>query len=541
MRPFLLYLCKNAKENRQYMLRYLFFTILSFCFTVSIAQNAIEDFDTLSKLSSEQLMDRGRTYFSQHKANKALACFTIVSERYKHSNNTEEIQQSIRALNNCGCVYQYNYSDYPQAYEAFTRAYELCEQHHYDDFLPVILVNLSDLLNDYSIHYGSLPLSQQATDTFDQCIEKAVETKNWELLTTAFFNLANQNYELDLKKYDVIFSEDIPDNTPDLEYVRLQYRGIELLQQKKYDEARQQFNQQLEVINTRWEPSRDTLSTYQNIAKTYQLEKDYPQEAHYLEKAYQVARNEDAFTQCADICKQLSFCYKTMGDTVLQQHYHLLYLEKMEEIRQKRLNNIAELNYIYELRKEETKAQTMLMRQRIQQYAIITVLVFLIIAILMAFQLWKVNRELQAKNKSLFEKYQQSPRINEKYSHSNLNNDQRETLIARIQEVFSDPNVICQQDFTSSQLAKLIGSNTTYVSQVINETYGMTFSILLSSRRVRIACQWMEDPARIGSITIEAIASASGFKSRTAFINAFKRETGLTPSDYIRFAASKSR
>ena len=49
----------------------------------------------------------------------------------------------------------------------------------------------------------------------------------------------------------------------------------------------------------------------------------------------------------------------------------------------------------------------------------------------------------------------------------------------------------------------------------------------------------MEDPARVGSITIEAIASASGFKSRTAFINAFKRETGLKPSEFLRMSAAK--
>jgi YesN/AraC family two-component response regulator len=105
--------------------------------------------------------------------------------------------------------------------------------------------------------------------------------------------------------------------------------------------------------------------------------------------------------------------------------------------------------------------------------------------------------------------------------------------------VLDNPDIICQQDFTLSQLAKMINSNTTYVSQVINESYGMAFSNLLGSQRIRIACRWMEDPARVGSITIEAIASASGFKSRTAFINAFKRETGLKPSEFLRMSAAK--
>ena len=45
----------------------------------------------------------------------------------------------------------------------------------------------------------------------------------------------------------------------------------------------------------------------------------------------------------------------------------------------------------------------------------------------------------------------------------------------------------------------------------------------------------------MGNLTIEAIASGTGFKSRTTFVNAFKRETGLKPSEYLRMAAAKER
>ena len=112
--------------------------------------------------------------------------------------------------------------------------------------------------------------------------------------------------------------------------------------------------------------------------------------------------------------------------------------------------------------------------------------------------------------------------------------------MGRVQEVLANPDIICQQDFTLSKLAKTINSNTTYVSQVINETYGMAFSNLLSSFRIKVACQWMDDPARYGNLTIEAIAMGTGFKSRTAFINAFKRETGLKPSEFLRLAKANS-
>ena len=48
-----------------------------------------------------------------------------------------------------------------------------------------------------------------------------------------------------------------------------------------------------------------------------------------------------------------------------------------------------------------------------------------------------------------------------------------------------------------------------------------------------------DENSEYGNMTIEGIATSVGFKSRTAFINAFKREVGLTPSEYLRMALSK--
>lgn len=220
----------------------------------------------------------------------------------------------------------------------------------------------------------------------------------------------------------------------------------------------------------------------------------------------------------------------------------------MEKTHASQLSHVAELNYIRELKKQEEATQELEQRQQLQQIFLLAAIIVIAVIIIAALLLWQKNRQLRERNRSLYEKNVQVMRIEaveqeqrKTYSKSSLNDEQRETLVGRIQEVLANPDIICQQDFTLNKLAKMINSNTTYVSQVINETYGMAFSNLLGSRRVHIACQWMEDPARVGSITIEAIASASGFKSRTAFINAFKRETGLTPSEYIRLAASKTR
>ena len=96
------------------MRKQLLTIFLTICCLSATAKDAGDDYNSLARLSSQQLMDSGRDYFGQREAGKALARFLIVSERYKQSNDEEDILLSIRALNNCACVYKYFYFDYHQ-------------------------------------------------------------------------------------------------------------------------------------------------------------------------------------------------------------------------------------------------------------------------------------------------------------------------------------------------------------------------------------------------------------------------------------------
>ena len=116
----------------------------------SAQSNGSDESHSLTAMSSEQLLEQGRRHFEQRQPGKALLCFTTICERYDEQMDSVSKQICIRAMNNRACVYKYYYYDYPQAYEYFTQAYELCEREGFDDFLPVIMVNLGDLLSDYN-------------------------------------------------------------------------------------------------------------------------------------------------------------------------------------------------------------------------------------------------------------------------------------------------------------------------------------------------------------------------------------------------------
>lgn len=91
---------------------------------------------------------------------------------------------------------------------------------------------------------------------------------------------------------------------------------------------------------------------------------------------------------------------------------------------------------------------------------------------------------------------------------------------------------IFQPGFSIERLASLVSSKYRYVSQVIHERFDCNFNTFLNEYRIKEACKRMNDTEHYGNLTIEAISSGVGFKSRTSFVTSFKRFTGLTPSEY---------
>lgn len=97
-------------------------------------------------------------------------------------------------------------------------------------------------------------------------------------------------------------------------------------------------------------------------------------------------------------------------------------------------------------------------------------------------------------------------------------------------------DVFCRDGFSLRDLAEQCSSNTKYISQVLNERMGCSFSQYLNECRVSVARKRFVDFEHYGHLTIEAIVAELGFKSRSTFSKTFKRITGLSPSEFQRLA-----
>ena len=77
------------------------------------------------------------------------------------------------------------------------------------------------------------------------------------------------------------------------------------------------------------------------------------------------------------------------------------------------------------------------------------------------------------------------------------------------------------------EIARVLNTNRTYVSKLVNLYYGMTFRDYLNMKRMEFAKQLMADEP---DAALDYIAAKSGFQSSTQFIRKFRETEGLTPT-----------
>ncbi|MCQ2146161.1 MAG: helix-turn-helix domain-containing protein [Bacteroidales bacterium] len=101
--------------------------------------------------------------------------------------------------------------------------------------------------------------------------------------------------------------------------------------------------------------------------------------------------------------------------------------------------------------------------------------------------------------------------------------------------------IIASQKFltpglTMGDIAKALDTNRTYISQLVNQTYGMTFPEFLNNLRIDYAEQYILHNREASQ---QEIAHACGFPSASSFNVTFKKITGVTPKIWLATYSGK--
>jgi len=126
-------------------------------------------------------------------------------------------------------------------------------------------------------------------------------------------------------------------------------------------------------------------------------------------------------------------------------------------------------------------------------------------------------------------KKQTDPRL--KYSGSGLSETRKEQLIEELNKIIASAEVFGNPTLDIDELASLLQTNSSWLSQIINEHFGMNFFNFVNKIRIEESKRLLADPAN-DKYTIEAIAGNCGFNSRSSFHSAFRKFEMTTPAEF---------
>jgi AraC-like DNA-binding protein len=126
---------------------------------------------------------------------------------------------------------------------------------------------------------------------------------------------------------------------------------------------------------------------------------------------------------------------------------------------------------------------------------------------------------------------------NSKYYRSGLGDHTAQYYLDKLNRLMATEQYFLESDLSLQSLADRVQISPHHLSQVLNEKLEKTFYDYVNEQRVEHAKQLLlKEPQR----SIIDIALQSGYNSKNSFYNAFKRHTGMRPSDYRRTGGVKS-
>jgi len=105
-------------------------------------------------------------------------------------------------------------------------------------------------------------------------------------------------------------------------------------------------------------------------------------------------------------------------------------------------------------------------------------------------------------------------------------------LVDKINAYLTKEEPFLNPDFTINELAVALKVPVHHLSYCLNTLMNVKFTTLRTQLRIQYAAKLL-DSGQADDLSMDGIGKKSGFSTRSNFYNAFKTETGMTPSEYL--------
>ena len=198
-----------------------------------------------------------------------------------------------------------------------------------------------------------------------------------------------------------------------------------------------------------------------------------------------------------------------------------------DSIRNKEFNsNLDELRTQYEVDKITAE------KKREHIYLLVALAVLLLLAGILALYI-ALYRKKKAAYQELVRKSQewaQTPiAVKEPDAQQPVSETDRQ-VFEQLQTLFQNESLYRNEKLSIDDMANRMKVNRTYLSQAVNRCTGKNFSTFVNEYRIKDVVLQMSSTAQ--KFTLEGLAFDVGFNDRKTFYNAFKKMTGLSPSEF---------
>lgn len=468
----------------------------------------------------------------------------ITKLQHKKRLTAEEKRYIAIGYNRSGFIYMFYLFDYASAMECLIKANQYCE----DEKLRIsINQNMGHLYSLYAVCFPSANNVEAARHYYRKAFNKALQMKDWTNMVSSFINFWNfglekENINAFRKQTDLFEQTHITKPTPHQQYARMMLKVVRALQKKRYAEATAILKKQMKYGRNSIDDRLRCASCW-HIASIYKMAGQRDSALAYSLKLEQMGRTLKLKDVETDADKLLCALFNEKGKKESADRYQLAYYRNRDSLLiANNLNSVKNNHLLSNVRSLANEVSNLKQKRRLQNLLALLSAGIVLITIAFLIILFRKNRRLKNQNITLYQRMQlQIAGGKPKYSKSNLDEEGKSMLRQKIEKVMKESEEIYNEDFSIEQLAKLCHAGKKDISQVINEKFGQSFILLLSEYRVKEACRRMNDITNSQRFTLESIGHSVGFKARESFSRAFKRVTGLSPSDYQKIAKTHTK
>jgi AraC-like DNA-binding protein len=119
-----------------------------------------------------------------------------------------------------------------------------------------------------------------------------------------------------------------------------------------------------------------------------------------------------------------------------------------------------------------------------------------------------------------------------KQGQPNLQSEKIRELQRRFDNYISEKHFL-NRDANLKEVAGRLNIPSYVLSMFIHQAYQMHFNDVINSHRVKYISEGLTN-GQWDTLTLEAVGEIAGFNNRITFLNAFKKFTGVTPSQYLK-------